>query len=99
MKNLYFLWQMVKQNYQEKNYEFQEPTLRREIHRKERESQRKISGKSFNLKKQKMTKESISFFGLTEKLGKNFIYRQHIEPRISIVRAEKRIISYSTEPY
>ena len=53
--------------------------------------------KSFNLKKQKMTKESIRIFGLTQKLGKNFIYRHHFEPRSSIVRAEKRIISFSTE--
>ena len=40
-------------------------------------------GKSLNLKKQKMTKESIRIFGLTQKLGKNFIYRHHIEPRSS----------------
>ena len=39
--------------------------------------------KSFNLKKQKMTKESRRIFGLTQKLGKNFINRRHIEPRIS----------------
>ena len=29
-------------------------------------------GKSFNLKKQKMTKESIRIFGLTQKLGQTF---------------------------
>ena len=46
-----------------------------------------------------MTKESIRIFGLTQKLGKNFIYRHHIQPRCSIVRAEKRIISYSTKLY
>ena len=56
-------------------------------------------GKSFNLKKQKMTKESIRFCGLTQKLGENFIYRHHIEPRSSIARAQKRIISNSTELY
>ena len=28
-----------------------------------------------------MTKESIRIFELTQKLGKNFIYRHHIEPR------------------
>ena len=40
-------------------------------------------GKSFDLKIKKMTKESIRIFGLTQKLGKNFIYRHHIEPRTS----------------
>ena len=40
-------------------------------------------GKSFNLKKQKMTKESIKTYGLNQKLGKNFIYRHPIEPRSS----------------
>ena len=40
-------------------------------------------GKSFNLKKQKMTKESMRFFWLTQKLGKNFIFRHHIEQRSS----------------
>ena len=47
------------------------------------------------MKKQKMTKESIRILGLTQKLGKNFIYHHHVEPRSSIVRAEKIIISYS----
>ena len=55
------------------------------------------TGKSFNLKKQKTTKESRRIFGLTQKLGKNFIYRHHVESRSSSARAEKRIISYSTE--
>ena len=50
-------------------------------------------GKSFNLKKRKMTKESIRIFGLTHKLGKNFNYRHHVEPRSSIVRAEETVIS------
>ena len=31
--------------------------------------------------KKKMTKESIRIFRITQKLGKNFIYRHHIEPR------------------
>ena len=30
-------------------------------------------GKSFNLKKQKMTKESIRIFGITQKFGKTFV--------------------------
>ena len=44
--------------------------------------------KSLNLKKQKMTKVSIKTSGLTQKLGKNFIYRHHVEPRSSIARAD-----------
>ena len=40
-------------------------------------------GKSFNLKKQKMTKESIRILVFTQKLGKNFIFRHHIELRSS----------------
>ena len=55
-----------------------------------------VIGKSFNLKKQKMTKESMRIFGLTQKLGKNFIHRHRIEPRSSIARAEKRIILISS---
>ena len=52
-------------------------------------------GKSFNLKKQKMTKASIKIFGLTQKPGKNFIYRHHIEPRSStyVPREESFLIS------
>ena len=53
-------------------------------------------GKSFNLKKRKMTKESIRIFRLpTQKLGKNFIYRHHIEPRSStyVPREESFLIS------
>ena len=40
-------------------------------------------GKRFNLKKQKMTKESIWIFGFTQKVGKNCIFRHHIEQSIS----------------
>ena len=50
-----------------RDYEFQEPTLRRESTvKRERESQRNLKaiGKSFNLKKQKMTKKSQRTFGL-----------------------------------
>ena len=52
-------------------------------------------GKSFNLKKQKMTKESTRILGLTQKLGKNFIHRHHIEPRSStyVPREESFLIS------
>ena len=80
-----------------RSYEFQEPTLRREKTVRERISleNRMAMEKCFNLKKQQMTKESKKIFGLTQKLGKT--YRHHIEPRSSIARAEKRIISYSTE--
>ena len=51
-------------------------------------------GKSFDLKKRKMTKESIRIFGLTQKLGKNFIYRHHFEPSSTYV--PRRIIPYFT---
>ena len=48
-------------------------------------------GKSFNLKKQKMTKESIRIFWAHTEARKDFC-RHHIEPRSSIVRAKKRIL-------
>ena len=52
-------------------------------------------GKSLNLKKQKMTKESTIIVGLTQKLGKNFIYRHHVQPRISTkVPREESILVY-----
>ena len=83
-----------------RNYEFQEPlwdgesTVRREILSGESHGDRE----EFQLvKKQHMTEESTRILGLTQKLGKNFIYRHHIETRSSIARAEKRNISYSTE--
>ena len=46
-------------------------------------------------KKQKMTKESKRIFGLTQKLGKNFIYRHQIELRSStyVPREESFLIS------
>ena len=53
------------------------------IHSEERESRTenlKAIGKSVKMKTQKMTKESIRIFGLTQKLGKNSIHRHHIEP-------------------
>ena len=49
------------------------------------------TGKSFNLKKQKMTKESIRIFWAHTEARKDFC-RHHIEPRSSIVRAKKRIL-------
>ena len=54
-------------------------------------------GKSFKLKKQKMTKGSIRIFRLTQKLGKNFNYRHHIEPRSStyVPREELFLITKS----
>ena len=68
-----------------------------EIHRKERISAQNVMaiGKSFNLKKQKMMKESMRIFGPTQKLGKNFTYRHHIEPRSStyVPREESFLIS------
>ena len=63
------------------------------IRRKKREYQRRISrrwGRVSTWRIKKMTKESTRFSWLTQKLGKNFTYRHHIEPRSSIARAEKR---------
>ena len=52
------------------------------IHRQERTSAENLKaiGKRFNLKKQKITKESIRIFGLF----KETIYRHHIEPRLQL---------------
>ena len=75
--------------------EFQEPTLRREYTVKiERISAENLMarGKSFDLKKQKMTKESLRISGLTQKLGKNFINRHHIAPRSSTFLINKILI-------
>ena len=84
MKNLYFLQQMAQQNYQDETTNSKKPLW-------ERISAENLMaiGKSFNLKKQKMTKESIRTFEFTQKVGKNFICRHHIEPRSSIACAEK----------
>ena len=50
----------------------------------------------FQLEETKDDEEIHKDFGGQE-LEKIFIYRHHVEPRSSILRAEKRIISYSTE--
>ena len=57
-----------------RDHEFQELALRRNLPSRERISAENLKaiGKSFNLKKQKMTKESIRIFGLMQKLGKDF---------------------------
>ena len=76
-----------------RNYKFQEPTMRREsVVRREN-----ISGESQGDREEFQPEESTKwrrnqqgFFGLTQKLGKNFTYRHHIEPRSSIARAEKK---------
>ena len=94
MKNLYFLWQMVQQNYQEETSNSKNQLWDGNPPWGERISAENLMaiGKSFNLKKQKMSKESMRNFGLTQKLGKT--YRHHIELRNSIARTEKRIIPY-----
>ena len=58
-----------------RDYEFQEPTLRRESIVRGRISAENLMaiGMSFKLKKQKMTKESIRIVVLTQKLGKTSI--------------------------
>ena len=69
-----------------RDYEFQEPTLRREstVKRENLSGESQGDREEFQpeKKKQKMTKESTRISGLTQKLGKNFIYRHHIEPRV-----------------
>ena len=77
------------------------------IHSKKRISAENLMaiGKSFDLKKQKMTRESRGIFGLMQKLGKTLMLfkRCHLSSSYrtesSTVRAEKRIISNSTELY
>ena len=59
-----------------RDYEFQEPTLRRES--TVRRENLTAMGKSFNLKNQKMTQK----LGKTWSIQEDFIYRRHIEPRV-----------------
>ena len=75
MKNLHFLWQMVQQNYLGENTNSKNPLWDGTVPKGERTSVENLMAieKSFNLKKQKLTKESIKIFGLTQKLGKTFI--------------------------
>ena len=56
-------------------------------------------GKSFNLKKQKMTKESIRIFGLTQKLGKTFKRFQEISFIVIILNREVRFHVPRIESY
>ena len=67
-----------------RDYKFQEPTLRREhTVRRERISAEnlKAMGKSFNLKKQKMTRELRKTSGLFKETP---ICRHHVEPRVQL---------------
>ena len=98
MKNLYFLWQMVQLNYQGENYEFQEPTLRRESTVR-REN---LSGESHGDREEFQPEETKDDEGVNKdfwahaEARKDFL-SHHIEPRSSVALAEKRIMSYSTE--
>ena len=76
-----------------RDYEFQEPTLRREsIVRKEN-----LCGESHGDREEFQTKETKDDGGINKDFwahaeARKDFYRHHIEPRSSIARAEKRII-------
>ena len=88
---------MVQQNYQE---ETTNPTTHSEmgVHQKGENFSGESQGEreEFQLEETKDDEEIHKDFGGQE-LEKIFIHRHHVEPRSSILRAEKRIISYSTE--
>ena len=81
-----------------RDYEFQEPTLRRESTVR----WENLSGESHGDREDFRPEETKDdeginkvFFGLTQKLGKNFMYRHHLEPRSStdVPREESFLIS------
>ena len=68
---MYFLWQMAQQNYQAETTNAKKPTLRRKSTVKRERERERISaenltatGKSFDLKNQKMTQKIGNNFGL-----------------------------------
>ena len=65
-----------------RDYEFQEPTLRWEftLRRENLSVESHGDREEFQPEETKDDAEINKFFGLTQKLGKNFIYRHHIEP-------------------
>ena len=77
-----------------RDYEFQEPTLRRESTVK-RESRRRTDGDREEFRLEEKDDESKRIFELTKKLGKNFLFRHHIEPTSSTCapREESLLIS------
>ena len=81
-----------------RDYEFQEPTLRREsIARREN-----LSGESHGDREEFQPEETKDDDGISKDFwahagARKVFYRHRIEPRSSIARAEKRIMSSSTE--
>ena len=80
-----------------RDYEFQEPALRREstVKRKNLSGESHGDREEFQLEEAKDDEGINKDFGLTLKLGKNFIYRHHLEPRSStyVPREESSLIS------
>ena len=89
IQKLYFLWQMVQQNYQEETTNSKNPLWDGNPSKREREriSAENLTaiGKSFNVKNQKMT-QKLRKTGLFKK---NFICRHHIDPRVKFTWQEK----------
>ena len=89
-----------------RNYEFQEPSLGREstVRRENLSGESHGDGEEFQPEEIEDDEEIHEDFWAHAEARKDFypifrdfIHRHHIEPRSSIVRAEKRIMSYSTE--
>ena len=82
---------MVQQNYQEETTNSKNP-LWHGIHHKERENLNGDSHgdrKEFRLEETKYDEGISNDFGLTQKLGKNFVYRHHDEPKVQQTCREK----------
>ena len=94
MKNLFFLWQMVQQSYQEETTNSKNPLWDWNPPWGERISAENLMaiGKSFNLQKQKMTKESMRFFLAHAEARKEFHLSSSYWTEKFKLRAEWRII-------
>ena len=95
-ENVYFLWQMVQQHYQEETTNSKIPFWDWNPPQRERETQRRIFkaiGKSFNLKKQKIAGNS----GRLLVCSKRFDLSSSYWTESSIIRAKRRVIPHSTE--
>ena len=81
-----------------RSYEFQEPTLRREPTARRENLSGEYHGDWEEVQPEE-TKDDAEAREHFWSIQGDFIYRHHIEPRSSILRVDKRIISYSTELY
>ena len=89
---------MVQQKLSGRNYEFPEPTLRRE-HTVRRE---KLSGESHGDRDEFQPEESEDGAQARKdswSIQEDVIYRRHIEPRVQFFCVKRRIIPYSTEAH